>query len=186
MSLDIKEVAEKIKAGEVFAFQTDTVPGLSCDATNVDAIEKIAKLKNRPAEKQNFIVLVSNDRLMMKLVKEVPEMAWNLIEVSDKPLTVVLDDATDYLPDAVKGPNNSIAVRYVKEPVLKKLIDSVNKPIVSTSANISGEDNPTQISELNPEIAKEVTVWDNGLKGSGKASSIFKIKVNGEFEILRK
>lgn len=184
--MNVEQAIICIKSGNVLLTNTDTVPGLSCDASNAEAVAKIIALKNRPSEKTNFIILVSNDAQINKILPDVPDMAWDLMDFATTPLTLILDGAKNLAGNCV-AQDGSIAIRYIKNGPLKDLISRLNKPIVSTSANISGEKSPVKMEDVDPRISEAVDcIWDCDMQSTGQASSIIKLKANGEFNFIRK
>lgn len=184
--MSLEKAIESINNGEVLLTNTDTVPGLSCKATNSLAIQKIISIKNRPSEKTNFIVLVSKDAHINKILTDVPEMAWDLMDMATTPLTLILDGAKNLAKECI-AQDGSIAIRYIKNGPLKELIDKTNEAIVSTSANISGEKSPLKMQDVDSKISQEVDyIWNCDTQGTGAPSSIIKLKANGEFNIIRK
>lgn len=184
MELTAKAI-ELLKKGGIIAYSTDTIPGLGCDATNCEAVNKIFEIKQRP-ENKSMILLVSSDAMLQKYVTEVPEIAWDLIDLSDKPTTLIYPQGKN-LPSCVLAQDGSIAIRMVRNGKLQGLIHRFGKPIISTSANLSGQPNPQRMSEIRPEILSKVDlVVDLPSNTTNKASSIIKIQLNGEFEIIRK
>ncbi|MAY83760.1 MAG: threonylcarbamoyl-AMP synthase [Flavobacteriales bacterium] len=182
----LKIAVESIKKGGVILSPTDTIYGLSCDATNAEAIDKIRAIKGRKKEKP-FIVLVNSDRLFNQCTADVPEVAWDLIDNASSPLTLVLP-ASNFLPEVLR-PNQMVGIRYVKEGYVADLIHRVNRPIVSTSANLSGEEAAKSFSEIDPRIFDQVDYavpeeFDQSSENS--ASKIIRLQANGSVEILRK
>ncbi|AFD05629.1 L-threonylcarbamoyladenylate synthase [Solitalea canadensis] len=185
MQKEIEKSLEVIKAGGTLLYPTDTIWGLGCDATNPDAVEKIIQLKKRSGK--SFIVLLDNINDLFKYVKDVPEVAYELIEVSDKPLTIVFDGGKNLAPN-VLNEDGSVGIRIVKHPFCEQLIRKFRKPIVSTSANISGEPSAMSFDEVSDEIKSGVdyVVDFERSKKSHAASSIIKLGSGGLIKILRK
>ena len=186
MKEEIYQCIEVLKSGGLILYPTDTVWGIGCDATNDEAVNKIYELKQRLSSK-SLIVLVSNDGMLNKYVKNVPDLAWDIIDISDKPTTIIYNDAND-LAQNVTADDNSIAVRLVKEGFANQLIYNFRKPIVSTSANISNTITPLTFSQISSEIKDQVGFIVNQKfdTGNNKPSSLIKLSVNGDVEILRK
>lgn len=184
---DLHQALETLKAGGIILYPTDTIWGLGCDATNPEAVEKIFALKGRDKGK-SMIVLLANDNQLQSYVKEVPEVAYELIEASDKPLTIIYSGAKN-LAENVIAEDGSIGIRIVNHPFCEQLIQRFRKPIVSTSANISGQPSAGTFDEIDPEIRKAVDYvvkfgQDNHVEG--KASTIMKLDPSGKFEFIRK
>lgn len=186
----IQEVVSILNKGGVILYNTDTIPGLGCDATDQEAIERIFEIKDRP-EGKSMIVLVANDGMLQKYVEEVPEIAWDLIDFSQKPTTLIYPRGKN-LAQNVLARDGSIGIRMIKSGPLHNLILRFGKPLVSTSANRSGEPSPQSLSEISDEIASKVDLIVDlpadtpKAIGANKASSIIKIELNGEFRIIRK
>lgn len=181
----IRKAIEVLNNGGVILYPTDTIPGLGCDATNEEAAQKIFEIKNRPAQK-SFIVLVSSDAMLQKYVSEIPEIAWDIIDYAEKPTTIIYPNARNLAP-SIMAEDGSIGIRMVKFGEVHRLIHQFGKPLVSTSANLSGEPSPTDLSEINTEISSKVDlIVDLPNIGNKVASSIIKIELNGEFKIIRK
>lgn len=182
----LQKAIEALKNGQTILYPTDTVWGLGCDATNPDAVERLIKLKNRPADK-SFIILLDNDLKLNRYVKEVPDIAWDLIEHSTKPTTIIYPTGYN-LANNVLNQNGSIAVRIVKEGPCHDLLKKFGKPIVSTSANISNEPNPKNFKEISPAVLEQVDYILNlpDLSENATPSTIIRLEVNGEIEFIRK
>lgn len=184
---EINKCIEVLKSGGTILYPTDTIWGIGCDATNKNAVEKIFKIKQRE-ESKTFIVLVDRIEMLNKYIKEVPAIAWDLIETTDTPLTIIYDGAINLAPNAI-AEDGSIAIRITSDEFCKKLIYRLGKPIVSTSANTSGESTPQNFMEVNPYILKavdHVVEWRQNDLSKSIPSSIIRIKENGEFKIIRK
>ncbi|WKK59022.1 L-threonylcarbamoyladenylate synthase [Sphingobacterium sp. BN32] len=184
---DMKQALETLKAGGLILYPTDTIWGIGCDATNPEAVEKIFALKGRDKGK-SMIVLLGNDYQLEAYVQEVPEVAYQLIEVADKPLTIIYNKAKNLAPNVV-AEDGSIGIRVVQHTFCEELIQRFRKPIVSTSANISGEATAQNFSEISEEIKDGVDyVVQYGQMDMSKhqASTIMKIDASGKFEFIRK
>jgi len=183
----MRKASDVLKQGGVLLLATDTVWGLSCDANNAEAIEKIKKIKGRK-ENQSFILLVKNDAMLERYVNDVPDVAWDILDQSESPITIVYPRGIN-LPDNAFHSDGTAAIRVTKDPVLQKLIQYNKKPIVSTSANLSGQPSPRSREEVSEEVLASVDyildLSDQKSK-SRKASSILKIGLNGEIKIIRK
>ncbi len=151
---DLEQSLAILIDGGVILYPTDTIWGLGCDATNDQAIQRIYDIKKRPAQNP-FIILVHSEAMLLKYVEDVPEIAFEMIENAQRPLTLIFPRAKNLSPH-ICGQDGSIAIRVVNEPFCKALISTFKKPIVSTSANISGEANPAIFSEISPAIKNSV------------------------------
>jgi len=184
---DMKQALDTLKAGGIILYPTDTIWGIGCDATNPEAVEKIFALKGRDKGK-SMIVLLGNDYQLEAYVQEVPEVAYQLIEVADKPLTIIYNKAKNLAPNVV-AEDGSIGIRVVQHPFCEELIQRFRKPIVSTSANISGDATAQNFAEIADEIKEGVDyVVQYGQTDMSKhqASTIMKIDASGKFEFIRK
>ncbi|MCG3167633.1 MAG: Threonylcarbamoyl-AMP synthase [Bacteroidia bacterium] len=176
-----------LHSGGVILYPTDTVWGLGCDCTNVSAVEKIFKIKKRDSSK-SLVLLVDNDARLLRYVKAVPEMAWELMQYSDKPLTIVYPEGKNVARNMI-GPDKSIAIRVTSDVFCKKLISVFDNGLVSTSANISGKPSPQNFSDVDMEIINAVDYVVNlrqNEKTAAAPSSIIKVGMKGEIEIIRK
>ncbi len=181
----MNELIQTLKDGGTILYPTDTIWGLGCDATNVQAIQKIAEIKGRDASK-SFIILVESEKRLQELV-DVPEMAWEIIDLSEKPVTLVYDNPRG-LPAELLATDGSIGIRLVKTPFLRKLISGLNKPIVSTSANLSGEKSPRSFADISQEVIEAVdTVATEGRDTVSEysGSSVIRIWADGRIKVLR-
>ena len=187
MEGEIQKALRVLRSGGTILCPTDTLWGISCDATNPIAVEKIFKIKERDPSK-GLIVLIDDEKWLNKYVKEVPAIAWDLIEISDKPLSIIYDNARGIAANAL-ATDGSIAIRLCKDESCKKLIYKFGKPIISTSANSSGDPAPQKFSDINTEILSAVDYvvnWRQHETTTNSASSLIKLKLNGEIKIIRK
>ena len=181
----MEKIIEILKSGGTILYPTDTIWGIGCDATNVEAINKIFEIKNREKSK-SVIILVESERRLQDLV-DVPEMAWEIIDLSEKPVTIVYDNPRN-LPKELLAEDGSIGIRLVKDDFCKKLISKLNKPLVSTSANFSGDKSPMKFSDINSEIIDLVdfAVEENREKISQfSGSSVIKVWADNRIKVLR-
>lgn len=183
---EIDEAVEILRQGGIILYPTDTVWGLGCDATNSEAVEKIYALKKR-SDSKSLITLVSDADMIGKYVKVIPEIAVNLIEVNDKPMTIIYPGAMG-LAGNVIAEDGSVGIRIPQHDFCKQLIRRFRKPIVSTSANISGESAPSFYEDIPIEII-EAADWvaDPVLQegSTGEPSQIIKVGLGGEIQIIR-
>jgi len=183
---DIKAAVEVMRKGGVILYPTDTVWGIGCDATNPEAVAKVYKIKRRDDSKA-LICLVDSDVRMQRYVRNVPEVAWNVLELSEKPTTVILDDAVNLAPNLI-AEDGSIAMRITKEQFSKELCYRFQKPIVSTSVNISGEPAAQNYCDISEELLNAVDYVCSSRRQEHKPhmpSSIICLRKNGEVEIIR-
>lgn len=186
LKTEVHNAFEVIKNGGIILYPTDTVWGIGCDATNSEAVKKIFALKKR-AESKSMIALVNGDRLLYQLFNEIPETAFQIWEFSEKPTTLILDKPRNIAKEII-AEDNSVGIRIVKEPFCYNLMERMKKPLVSTSANISGEPAPKSFSEINPEIIKGVDYVVNlhQDKKMDKPSTIIKLTLDSRVTIIRK
>ncbi len=183
---DIKKAVEVMKNGGVILYPTDTVWGIGCDATNAEAVAKVYAIKHREDSKA-LICLVDSDARLQRYVRNVPEVAWDLLELAEKPTTVILDNAVNLAPNLI-AEDGSIAMRITREPFSKELCYRFQKPIVSTSANISGEPAAQNYCDISEELlsAVDYVCWSRRQEHKPhKPSSIIKLSENGEVKIIR-
>jgi len=187
MASEIKTAVETLKKAEIILYPTETIWGLGCDATNINGITRLLELKKRPAEK-GMIVLVNSPFMLEQYVVKVPDVAWQLIEVSDEPLTIVYPAARN-LPAELLPKDGSIAIRITRHPLCKGLIDMLKRPLVSTSANFAGQPFPETFGAIDAGLKKAVDFVFDPLQnkpGAARPSSVIKVGMNGEIKILRK
>jgi L-threonylcarbamoyladenylate synthase len=175
-----------LKEGGVILHQTDTIWGLACDASNEAAIQKLRNLKGRPDEK-GFIILISDIGQLSQYVDKVPDIAWDLVEFAEKPLTVVYPKGKN-LPSIAMADDGSVAVRLVKDDHCKMLIYKFKKALVSTSANISGSPSPLSFDQIDSKIKDSVDyiLESTNIGSKAQVSTIVKLGLNGDFSFIRK
>lgn len=186
MKEEINKAIEILKKGGVILYPTDTIWGLGCDATNPKAVAKIYEIKKR-TDSKSMLVLLDSDNRLTAYVQQVPSMAWNLIEISDKPLTIIYPNAKN-LAENLIAEDGSIGIRITNEEFSKNLIKRFRRPIVSTSANYAGEKSPKNFLEVEDQLKTEVDYvvnWRQNDRKNAKASSIIKLETNNEIKIIR-
>ena len=209
--MEIQKALEVLRNGGVILYPTDTVWGIGCDATDPAAVAKVYEIKKR-ADSKSLVLLASDMDMICRYVKEVPEMAVQLVEVNDKPMTIIY-------PDAVVGPSpvissevgksspvfpkadrrclafntvaedGTVGIRIPMMDFCQQLVAKFGRPIVSTSANISGEPTPKKFDEISQEIRDAVDhIVDPSLErgATGQSSSIIKVGLDYSIEIIRK
>ena len=198
MKEEIQKALEVLRKGGIILYPTDTVWGIGCDATDPEAVAKIYEIKCREDSK-SLVLLASDMDMICRYVNEIPEMAVQLVEVNDKPMTIIYPGAVAGT-QSDKASRNCLAYNTVAEdgtvgirvPMMEfcqQLVSRFGRPIVSTSANISGEATPKKYAEISQEIKDAVDhVVDPSLeKGStGQSSSIIKVGLDYSIEIIRK
>lgn len=184
---DIQNAVNVMRKGGVILYPTDTVWGIGCDATNAEAVAKVYRIKQRDDSKALICLADSVDRVQ-HYVRDVPPVAWDLMELAEKPTTVVLDGAVNLAPNLI-AEDGSIALRVTKEPFSKELCYRFQKAIVSTSANISGEPTAQNYRDIAPEILEAVdyVCWTRRQEHQPHTpSSIIKLTKDGRVTIIRK
>jgi L-threonylcarbamoyladenylate synthase len=181
----LREAAAAIKAGQVILCPTDTLWGISCDATNPTAVAEIYRIKQRE-ERKSLIVLISSEGMLQRYVKAIPHIAWELLDCSDHPLTIIYPQGI-HLATNVLASDGSIGIRLVKSGWCHQLIHRLNCPLVSTSANLSGQPSPLSHSAIASEITEQVSGTFGQEEGMTNApSSILRLSLTNEIQILRK
>lgn len=183
---EIEDALKTLAEGKVILYPTDTIWGLGCDATSSEAVNRVFSIKNR-SDRKSMLVLIENVNMLRQYVKEVPEIAWDLIEASDKPLTIIYPGAKNLAPNLI-AEDGSIGIRVVNDPFCMDLIRRFRKPVVSTSANISSSESPANFEEISNEIkeaADHIVSWRQNDLQPASASSIIKLDPGGVFSIIR-
>ena len=182
--MQFNKALQYLYQNKTLLYPTDTVYGLGCDATSMEAVSKIYSLKKREDSKA-LICLISDVDMLKQCIKNIPEQALNLIEEATKPTTIIYNNPIGFAPNLV-ATDNTIAIRIVSKGFAHNLIKAFKKPIVSTSANMSGEPTPKSFSEISPQILENVDYVVNlPNECSNTPSTIVKIETNGELTILR-
>jgi L-threonylcarbamoyladenylate synthase len=184
---EVNKALEVLKNGGVIIYPTDTVWGLGCDATNEAAVAKINEIKGRPADK-SLIVLLDNDNKIQSYVNEIPDVAYELIEYTENPLTIVFTGAKNVAKNVINA-DGSIAIRIVKHDFCTQLLQRFRKPIVSTSVNLSGKPTPRFFDEIDPEMIEAVDYvvdLEQENRTPKKPSTIIKLGPSGQFEFIRR
>ena len=183
---DIKAAVEVMRKGGVILYPTDTVWGIGCDATNAEAVARIYKIKRRE-ESKAMICLVDSDNRIQRYVRDVPEVAWDVMTLATKPTTVILDGADGLAPNLI-AEDGSIAIRITREEFSRELCYRMQRPIVSTSANISGEPAAQNYCDISEEIISAVDYVCKYRRNEHKPhqpSSIIRLRKDGEVTIIR-
>ena len=199
MNEAIQKALEVLRSGGVILYPTDTVWGIGCDATDPEAVAKIYAIKNREDSK-SLVLLASDMDMICRYVREVPEMAVQLVEVNDKPMTIIYPGAIAGDKGNMKADRRALAFNTVAEdgtvgiriPMMdfcQQLVTKLGRPLVSTSANISGEPTPKKFAEISEPIRSAVDhIVDPSLErgATGRSSSIIKVGLDYSIEIIRK
>lgn len=185
MTSTINKAFDQLQLGNTILYPTDTVWGLGCDATNAAAVAKIYTLKGRE-ESKALICLVSDIHMLERYIEEIPEVAYELLEATDRPTTIIYDNPVGIAKNLVT-PDRTLAIRIPDDEFCQKLIRKFNRPIVSTSANISSQPTPKSYKEISTEILKGVDYVVNlqNEKKDSKPSTIIQLRSNGEINIIR-
>ena len=183
---DIDRAIAVMQQGGVIVYPTDTIWGIGCDATNEEAVRKVYALKQRDDSKA-LITLVDSEAKIEFYVREVPEVAWQLIEVADKPLTIIYDGARNLAPNLIAA-DGSVALRITREPFSRELCRRFRKAIVSTSANISGAPAPKTFADISVDILSGADYVCSSRREEDiphVPSSIIKLGAGGEVKVIR-
>jgi L-threonylcarbamoyladenylate synthase len=186
MQDQIHKAFEVLQNGGIILYPTDTVWAIGCDATNETAVEKINILKKNTA-KHGMICLLNGDKMIYNIFKDVPEVAWQILDLSEKPTSLVLDKPRNIAPILIAA-DNSIGIRIVKEPFCYKLLERFKKPIVATTANVWSEKFPRNFQEITAEIKNGVDyiVDFNKELHCENMSTIIKLTLDNQVKIIRK
>ncbi len=183
---EIQACVEVLRQGGLILYPTDTIWGIGCDATNKDAVNKVYSIKKRDPGK-SMLILAADTNMVDRYVNEFPEIAEELFDNSDTPLTIILPDARN-LADGLAADDHSIGIRIPDDQFCEEMLRRFRRPIVSTSANFSGETSPGSFRDINPELIDKmdhVANWRQEEGPGNQASSIIKIEVDGTFKIIR-
>ena len=186
MTEDIKKACEVMAAGGIILYPTDTIWGIGCDATNEEAVRKVYELKRRADNKAMLVLMDSNAKLGI-YVSDIPDVAWDLMDVADKPLTIIYSNAKN-LASNLLGEDGSVGIRITQEDFSRRLCERFRKPIVSTSANVSGELSPANFAEVSDVIKKGVDYIVNYRQedmSKATPSSIIKLGAGGLIQVIR-
>lgn len=186
MNEDIKKACQVMREGGVILYPTDTIWGIGCDATNEAAVRRVYEIKQR-ADSKAMLVLVDTPVKVDFYVQDVPEIAWDLIDVADKPLTIIYSGARNLAPNLL-AEDGSVGIRVTNEEFSRRLCQQFRKAIVSTSANISGQLSPRNFAEISDDIKSAVDYivsFRQEEKANPKPSSIIKLGARGEIQIIR-
>ena len=182
---EIKNSLEILKGGKVILYPTDTVWGLGCDATDAETVKKIFKIKQRD-ESKSLVILVDSIKMLQHCIPSIPNQVYEVLRTSSKPTSIIYNNPIG-LANNVIASDNTVAIRIVQHEFCQKLIKQFGKPIVSTSANISGMPTPTSFKEINKSILDAVDYVVNLQQNSvaDSPSRILKITDSGELQVIR-
>lgn len=186
MKTEIENTLTVLKRGGLILYPTDTVWGIGCDGTDPEAVEKVFKLKNR-SDKKSLICLVSDFKMLNEYVEDVPEVAYDILKYALKPTTIIYDNPIRIAENLI-AEDNSLAIRVTKDDFCNNLIKRFRRPLVSTSANVSGSPTPQSYAEIDPLILNGVDYIVNLHRDrkSEKPSAIIKLKNDGSVKVIRK
>ena len=186
MNEDLKNACDVLRKGGLILYPTDTIWGIGCDATNEEAVQRVYTLKQR-ADNKAMLLLLGNEARLESYVQEVPEIAWSLIEVADRPLTLIYTGARNLAPNLI-AEDGSVGIRITREEFSRRLCEQFRRPVVSTSANISGQPAPHTFQEIAEEIKQGVDYivqYRQDDLTAAQPSSIIKLGAGGLFQIIR-
>lgn len=185
MNEAIKKALDVLRQGGVILYPTDTIWGIGCDATNDEAVNRIYEIKKRNDNK-SMLVLLDSIAKLDRYVTDVPDLAYDLIDMSEKPLTIIYEKSKGLSPNISKA-NETVGIRITDEAFSKRLIEQFKRPIVSTSANISGEASPASFVEVSEAIKDAVDYVVEYRQDNKKAapSGIIMLSNNGEIKVIR-
>ena len=186
MNEDLKKACDVLRKGGLILYPTDTIWGIGCDATNKEAVQRVYTLKQR-ADNKAMLLLLGNEARLESYVQEVPEIAWSLIEVADRPLTLIYPGARNLAPNLI-AEDGSVGIRITREEFSRRLCEQFRRPVVSTSANISGQPAPHTFQEIAEEIKQGVDYivqYRQDDLTAAQPSSIIKLGAGGLFQIIR-
>jgi L-threonylcarbamoyladenylate synthase len=188
MQEEIDKAVQILKDGGLILYPTDTIWGIGCDATNETAVRKVFELKRR-ADSKSMIILIGEPTKLNKYVRDVPAIAWDFVELTESPLTIIYPNAYNLAKNVVNPEDGTIAIRVCKHEFCQKVIRKLNKPIVSTSANVSGTSTATSFASISEEIKSGVNYIVNleqNFKTPATPSKIIKLEMDGTIQIIRK
>lgn len=183
---DIRQAVEVLNRGGIILYPTDTIWGIGCDATNAEAVKRVFEIKQREDAKA-LITLVDSEAKVQAYVREMPDVAWDLMEVADSPLTIIYDGARNLAPNLL-AEDGSVGIRVTHETFSNYLCLRFKRPIVSTSANLSGQPSPRCFADIAPEIVAAVDYVCTSRRQETvcpSPSHIIKLGVGGEVKVIR-
>jgi L-threonylcarbamoyladenylate synthase len=184
---EVAKAFKIVQEGGIILYPTDTIWGIGCDAANTEAVKKIYRLKQRD-EAKSMIILLDTDNKLQSYISDVPDIAYDLIEFAENPLTLVMPGAKNISP-ALINVDGSIGIRVTTNTFCQQLIQRLRRPLVSTSANISGKPSPQYFSQIDQEVidgVDHVVDIDQHSMEIKTPSTIMKLAPNGGFEFIRR
>ncbi|MCF8308111.1 MAG: threonylcarbamoyl-AMP synthase [Bacteroidales bacterium] len=186
LSKEVENAAEVLLRGETILYPTDTIWGIGCDATRAKAVKKVFDIKMRD-ESKSLIILIDKAERLEHHTDYYSDVVYDLIQGFDKPTTIIYPGAKNLAKNLI-AKDGTVAIRVVNHEFCQKLISRINRPIVSTSANLSGEDAPSILSQIGANIREQVDYivdWEQDVVRDTKPSTILKLKENGMYEVIR-
>ncbi len=186
MQEDLQKAKEIVLQGGTILYPTDTIWGIGCDATNAEAVQKIYRIKKRKDAK-SMLVLLGSEKQLVQYIQEIPEIARQLIEITAKPLTLIYPGAKNLAANLI-AEDGSIGIRIVHDTFCQQLIHAVGRPLVSTSANFSGETSPAGFGDIHENIRMQtdyVVRWRQDEISNTTPSGIIKLGLRGEVQVIR-
>ncbi len=184
---DIMQAVQTLRSGGLILYPTDTIWGIGCDATNAEAVKRVFALKQRDDSKA-LICLVDSANRMQQYSRSIPDVAWDLVDYAQNPLTLIVDGAVNLAPNLVAA-DGSVAIRVTRERISHDLCYRFQRAVVSTSANVSGQPAPRNFMEISPEIIQGVDYVMKARQNDitkGRPSQIVKITKDGQISFIRK
>ena len=186
MHEEVRKAGESLQKGFVILYPTDTIWGIGCDATNPEPVARVYRIKHR-SDRKSMLVLIDDLSRLSSYVETIPDAALRLIESSEKPTTIIYPEAKNLATNLIAS-DGSIGIRITSDPFCRQLIRYIGKPIVSTSANISGKRSPSSFREIDPEVVEQVdyTVdWRKEEETGTTPSALVKVERDGNMTWLR-
>jgi L-threonylcarbamoyladenylate synthase len=183
---EVRRAAGYLQRGLVILYPTDTVWGIGCDATDPDAVSRIYRIKQR-SDRKSMLVLMDDPAMLSSFIQVIPPATGTLIDKADKPTTIIFPGAKNLACNLV-AEDGSIGIRITSDPFCRQLIKRIGKPVVSTSANLSGEKAPLSFREIDPEILAKVDYavnWRREELKEGIPSTIVRLDLNGNITLIR-
>lgn len=183
---EAQNAAEVIHKGGIIVYPTDTIWGIGCDATDEKAVEKVFALKKR-AESKSLIVLVGSEQGLLRTVKTVPEPAWDILKYSERPVTIIYDHPVGVAKNAL-AQDGSLGIRVTSDPFCRRLLELIKRPLISTSANVSGQPSPACFAEIDPGIrsgADYVVDYRRDDTRKAQASTVLKLTDDCRITVIR-
>lgn len=183
---EVVKIAEIMKSGGVVIYPTDTIWGIGCDAGNHEAVEKIYKIKERDFSK-SMLVLIDRDNKLSRYVKDIPDPAWDILDYATKPTTIIFDKPYN-IAENLMAEDGSVGFRVCGDKYCQEIVKKLGRPIVSTSANFSGDPSPKNFETINKELLKRADYVSNYRRREKRmkaASTIIKLGNDSSVKVIR-